>query len=139
MHPAAVASTYACEVPSIASLSTHTGGVGARVTVAGQNFHAATSVACKLSVRVADVLVAFDPPSSNTSLTFTAQNGNGAAVNGPVVVTLTDPVGNSNSSNGNLVFGTIPSFDGLSTGSPVEGQAIRVAGSGSPSEGSTPR
>ncbi|MFN2568290.1 MAG: IPT/TIG domain-containing protein [Candidatus Dormibacteria bacterium] len=117
------ASSLVCSVPHVDLVSPTVGRPGDRITVSG-SFGSTANAACEPSLSVGGTPVGLTS-HSNGALTFTAP-----PVNGPVVATLTDLAGAANSSNANLVYGTIPTVSGFSPGTPVEGQTISVSGGG---------
>jgi hypothetical protein len=122
LMPVHVFATPACSSPAVSDVSPHFATPnGATITVSGTSF---TSTGCTASVTVGGT--SFGVASvTDTQLQFKLTG----AANGAIVVTLTDPVGQTNASPARIVFVTTPTVGQLPS-SPTVGAPMQLNGSG---------
>jgi len=125
-------SSQLCPQPGIGSVSPQVASVGSTVTLGGSGFSTGGAGKCQVAVSIAGVGQQAVQVAGDSTLSFQVTSSSpGAPIYGPVVVTSTDALGNTNSSSSgdDPEFITAPTL-GNAPAAPAERQGFTLSGTG---------
>jgi hypothetical protein len=132
LHPVE-GSSQLCPQPGIGSVSPQVAAVGSTVTLGGSGFSPGGPGQCQVTVSIGGVAQQAVQVAGDTTLRFQVTSGSpGAPIYGPVVVTSSDTLGNTNSSSSggdDPEFITAPTLGNAPT-APPERQGFTLSGAG---------